>query len=235
MCLFPFPALVFPKNREIPGNSREIIFGNSQTGTTLITIEKQTLKAFMSSFWSYLSVILSDYYTVPVKKAFERHLTCSWLISCTVLLAAFSGQLRDLVIKGKAIYWIDNLEDLYNWKHVTKLHMLVLTDISNFIHNQNETDPMARDFSQRHIEEYIVTTGMRIEDTIDFEAVKRGTAALVYPAHYLQIFKNMMASDRFREDIDFHVSNNGGYSTPLFTATNRAILDENYSLIWDKV
>ena len=36
MCFFPFPALVFPKNREIPGNSREVIFGNSQTGTTLV-------------------------------------------------------------------------------------------------------------------------------------------------------------------------------------------------------
>ena len=36
MCFFPFPALVFPKNREIPGNSREVIFGNSQTGTTLL-------------------------------------------------------------------------------------------------------------------------------------------------------------------------------------------------------
>ena len=35
MWLFPFPALVFPKNREIPGNSREVIFGNSQIGTTL--------------------------------------------------------------------------------------------------------------------------------------------------------------------------------------------------------
>ena len=35
MCFFPFPALVFPKNREISGNSREVIFGNSQTGTTL--------------------------------------------------------------------------------------------------------------------------------------------------------------------------------------------------------
>ena len=35
MCFFPFPALVFPKNREIPGNSREVIFENSQTGTTL--------------------------------------------------------------------------------------------------------------------------------------------------------------------------------------------------------
>ena len=36
MCFFPFPALVFPKNREIPGNSREVIFGNSLTGTTLV-------------------------------------------------------------------------------------------------------------------------------------------------------------------------------------------------------
>ena len=35
MCFFP--ALVFPKNREIPGNSREVIFGNSQTSTTLHT------------------------------------------------------------------------------------------------------------------------------------------------------------------------------------------------------
>ena len=40
MCFFPFPALVFPKNREIPGNSREVIFGNSQTGTTLKISEK---------------------------------------------------------------------------------------------------------------------------------------------------------------------------------------------------
>ena len=35
MWLFPFPSLVFPKNREIPGNSREVIFENSQTGTTI--------------------------------------------------------------------------------------------------------------------------------------------------------------------------------------------------------
>ena len=201
----------------------------------VITIERQTLKAFMSSFWSYLSVILSDYYTVPVNKAFELQLTCSWLISCTVLLAAFSGQLRDLVIKGKSVSWIDNLQDLYNWKHVTKIHLIIMTDLSNFIHNQNETDPMARDFSKREIKEYNANTGKKMEDTIDFEAVRRGTAALVYPVHFLQIFKNMMVSDQFREDIDFHVSSNGGYSTPLFTATNRAILEDKYSMIWDKV
>ena len=46
--LFPFPAIVFPKNREIPGNSREVIFGNSQTGTTL-TVSQKFLN-FMENF-----------------------------------------------------------------------------------------------------------------------------------------------------------------------------------------
>ena len=201
----------------------------------VMSIKRQTLKAFVASFWSYLSVILSGYYTVPANKAFERLLTFSWLINVTVLLAAFSGQLRDLVIKGKPILWIDSIQDLYNWKHVTKIHLLFLTDMSNFIHNHKDTDPMAKDFSNRDLQEFNASKGIKLEDTIDFEAVKRGTAALVYPTQYLQIFKNMMASEQFREDIEFHVSNNGGYSTPLFTATNRAILEDKYSMIWDNV
>ena len=205
------------------------------TMSLIITIQQQKVKTFFTSFWSFLSVILSDYYCVPVKKAIERQLSSSWLISCTILLAAFSGGLRDQVIKGKAIYWIDNVKDLYHSKQISKIHLIMLTDLSNFIKNHKNSNPMAKDFSQRDLQEYNPAMGKKLEDTIDFEAMKRGTAAMVYPAHFIEIFKNKMESDKFREDIDFHVSSNNGYSSPLFTVTNRVTLEDKYSLIWDKV
>ena len=39
-------------------------------------------------------------------------------MSCTVLLAAFSGQLREQIIKPKSIEWINSWKDLIEWQHL---------------------------------------------------------------------------------------------------------------------
>ena len=73
MCFFPFPALVFPKNREIPGNSREVIFGNSQTGTTLLGIDSFPKPC--------LSLLSRNAHTLII--AYKTRLMC--MLCCAVL------------------------------------------------------------------------------------------------------------------------------------------------------
>ena len=65
------------------------------------------------------------------------------------------------------------------------------------------------------------------DNDLDYEGVKEGRVALVWVKHYLEIFKNNLKSDDFREDIDFHVSETGGQSQPFFMLSNKVTLNQS--------
>ena len=67
---------------------------------------------FYDSLWKYTSVLLSHSHSLQSNRISERLLSGVWLMSCTVLLAAFSGLLRDHLLRPDPIYWIDSLQDL---------------------------------------------------------------------------------------------------------------------------
>ena len=59
----------------------------------VVAIPRASINIFFSNLWAHLSIILSDTYSMKtaVMSTADRLLTGVWLMSCTVLLAAFSG------------------------------------------------------------------------------------------------------------------------------------------------
>ena len=153
------------------------------------SLYKQSLKSFFTIFWSYLSVILSDYHTMKTKNIFDRLLLGLWLIVCTLLLSAFSGQLREQILRPRTIHWIDTWDDLYEWKHLKILTFrysaLKLLTISS------PNDTYSQVFSKRidKIESLNHTWVIH-----DIERVKAGEVALVFPNFVFYISKNNLIS-----------------------------------------
>ena len=117
--------------------------------TCVIGVNKWSLRAFFNTFWAYLSALLSEYHSYPDKTIFERWMSCPWLIGCVIFEAAFTGMLRDQILKGEDIHWtyightldiqwtythwIDSLGDLYEWKHITKLQYTDFSDFNKYL------------------------------------------------------------------------------------------------------
>ena len=81
----------------------------------LSTLSIRSKNKFLTVLWSYVSVILSDNYSLKYNAKSDRFLIGVWLMSCTVLLAAISGIFREFLIKAKPIYYIDTWKDLAEW------------------------------------------------------------------------------------------------------------------------
>ena len=202
----------------------------------VIGIARKSVKTLLSTLWSYLSVILSDYYNLKIESTIDRQLTGVWLISCTVLLAAFSGVLRDLLIKPKPIYWIDSLEDLIKWEHLT-IHTLDRSDLSWFMRNF-PNDTMVEAFHKR-----IVTLSgddfeqgrKSYDNDQDYEGVRDGMVAIVAQDIYLNVHKfNMVNKFNMTEDLDFHISRHE-ITQPIFAITNTIRINETMASVLDKV
>ena len=199
----------------------------------VIGLYKRSLKSFFSAFWSYSSVILSDYYSIPKNTRVDRLLSGVWLMSCIVLLASFSGMLRGHVLQPKPIYWIDTWEELYKWNLNIQTHSQ--TDIAGYA--QNEDNTMARAFYQRikWMPEPVTRNGiMNKSQWIDSERLRTGTVAVVLPFQYMQLYKKFIISDDFREDIDFHISHPDKLQ-PYFSITVRETLDQSIVKIYELV
>lgn len=205
----------------------------------------KSLNTVFKSFWSHLSVILSDSYSMKINKRSDRIVSGSWLLVCTVLLSAFSGQLRELLIKPKPIQWIDSWKDLSQWKHITKIQTQPLSNFINYVKVYKDSDPMAKDLSGRveqplEVKQKYYTNGSyNSKLSLDFDGLmaglRAGKVALVYPTHYLQIYKNVLISKNLEEDIDFHISESGDSPQPVFTETNRLTLNKSLAIQWDFV
>ena len=57
--------------------------------------------------------------------------------------------------------------------------------------------------------------------------------ALVHTAENLEIIKQNLIQDDFKEDINFHISESGGVPQPFYTITNRANLNETLAIKLD--
>ena len=81
--------------------------------STVISIHYKSIEVFFKMLWIYSSVILSDYYAIKFSKTFDRIISGVWLIACTVLLAAISGQLWNQLIRRQPLEMIESWNDLY--------------------------------------------------------------------------------------------------------------------------
>ena len=187
------------------------------------------MKTFFVTFWAYLSVIISDTYTIKMKTLLERNLMGIWLMSCTVLLAAFAGLLRNLMIKPKPIYWIDSWNDLGQWQHLN----IVTSSFGEIYYYVNHyvTDSLAKNFAKR----IMVTDHDKLAgdesnwDRADFGVIKDHKVALVGDLYYLDIAKqNLISRYAMIEDLDFHISKSEDrISQPTFTLTNRLTFNDS--------
>ena len=159
-----------------------------------------------------------------------------WLMACLLLLSAFSGQLREQILRPRKIHWIDTWDDLHEWKHLK-----IVTYVNSVLKMFTDVSPddiYSKEFSKRFeiIDESLENTW----DIPDIEMVKAGQVAVVYPHHALQIAKNTLVSDDFQEDIDFHISKyeygeNSDEMQPYYVMTSRESLNETLTKIFGLV
>ena len=146
-------------------------------------------------------------------------------MSCTVLLAAFSGQLRQQQMKPKPIHYIKTWDDLYKEKDI-KIQTCDLCDLSNYIKNFG----VEKDFLDRttFIEQDEQLVGqMDMFKKLDLDGMKDGRVAIVEQTHILQIYMKQFISNSFKKDQDFHLSK--GEPKPVFISINLGKLDHSLS------
>ena len=174
-----------------------------------ISVIKRRIQDFFSYIWIFTSVLLSNSHSIKRKSLSDRVLTGVWLMSCIVLLAAFSGLLRDQLLRPDPIYWIDSFQDLYEWKG--QIQTSKGGYFNTFIQN-NLNDPMANNFRNR----LNVTAGLVNKDdsAIDYRGICEGRTAVVTVLQWLQMMKVKLTD--CREDIDYHISRMEEISQPMF-------------------
>ena len=136
-----------------------------------------------------------------MKTTFERLLRGLWLIVCTLLLFAFSGLLRQQILRPKSVQWIDSWEDLHQWKDL-KIQTNYISEIKAFTESF-PNDPISKDFTKRFL-----PNEQDDSRTWNFDkaGLINGQVAIVYPYIVEQIIKNDLILDGLQEDIDFHIS-----------------------------
>ena len=196
------------------------------------SLYKQSLKSFFTTFWAYLSVILSDYYSIKVKTFLERTLAGIWLLSCTIFLAAFSGHLREQILRPAPIEWINSWEDLHEWKDMT-IEVNYHSNIKSLIKSEPD-HPFSKDFKNRLQFDEEDEKTQKDSFNIDIEGMKSGRVAVSYPSVILQILKHNFIDENFKEDIDFHISQSG-FTGPFFTISNPDTFNDSMAKKYDLV
>ena len=82
------------------------------TLSLLVAIKSKSLKMFHDKLWSHIAIILSEHYSRVFDDNVDMFFKGLWLVSCTIMLAAFPGPLLDRMMKPQPIYLIDSYKDL---------------------------------------------------------------------------------------------------------------------------
>ena len=172
-------------------------------------------------------VLLSKSLTIIVNRISERLLLGLWLMTCTVLLAAFAGLVRNQLLRPDPIYWIDSLKDLYDWKEV-KIQTFQGTYLDKFTEH-NIHDPMASNFRDRLKLLYYFQAKENL-NYVDFSGIVEGRTAFVGFLHLLTYIKYCLS--HMEEDIDYHISTYQEVSEPICFWTNGVRLNQ---LMFDQI
>ena len=202
-------------------------------------LSKRSLKTFFKTFWIHISQILNDF-SLPHKprKPMETILSAIWLLSCTVLLAAFSGHVRNRQLIPKPVVWIDSWQDLYERKDMI-IETSEIMSIVFYIANFKEKDDMAKNFKARTKiikEEEFYNGHKSIRNNLDYQGLVDGKVAIVFDRDLLHAYKDVLVEKyKLQEDRDFHISDYGDITQPVFTTINRWKIDQDLADIWNKV
>ena len=195
------------------------------------------MMTFFNYLWKYCTVIFSDHYSTRVTKGVDRLLSGIWLVSCTVLLAAFAGLLREQMMKTLPIRWIDSLDDLYSeeWRDL----FILSTDATEIAYARDgghkefniPEEALNRLLTVSHIDYEL---GL-IPSEWNVEQVYEGTVAIWSTLGYLQWFRRQLIKKGLQEDIDFHISRSGTIGQPYFIMINQFRFDTNMTNTLNKM
>ena len=194
---------------------------------------KLSLKNFTWSLLSSSSILVGQGINMKRRGFGVTMLLSSWVISCLVLSSAFSGQIRNQLLKGDTTLWIDSWHDLHKWKQMT-IFTFFGSGLQNYI-DEYPNDSISIDFKSRYIHDGSFMKSTDFYKNIDWNGIRRGKVALLWDRHLLDVLKRELLSDEFVEDIDFHISKSGDISQIVFMLTNKLKLDERLTMVLDKV
>jgi hypothetical protein len=188
----------------------------------VMSIMRGSIRTFFSSVWQLLTVLLSDYMTRTWRTIHEKIIVFFWLLLAgVVLFSAFTGCLWSFMIKKTPTQKIDSWLDLHQkWKD-QKIITLKIGNFADFV--TNDESEMARDFKSRC---ELTEPENMLNDSFNMKAIDRtlsGKYVFVfeyYALRYLGIQfnsdKNFNLKNRYRNGIQYHVSNTGGGTVPYF-------------------
>ena len=153
-----------------------------------------------------------------------------WLLMCVILTAAFSGMLRDLLIKPRPIYWVDSWDDLVNWNEL-KIQTPVLGSFVNFIRKNPDHYWSKEIINNKRLQIFQPSIlNDNLDKAFDFDGIANGKVALVLPSQYLHVLKNNLVVRGLEEDIDFHISKNGDHLVSCFVFYSEKNMN-NYQIV----
>ena len=207
----------------------------------VLCLNQKSFKQFFKILWKYSSVLLSECNSFTISKGFiEKLIATLWLMSCFILMSAFAGQLWQLLVRSQPIYQIESWNDLYSkpeWKDL-KIQTYKELDMYNFAKDpQNANNPMAQDFNKRFVNllnplDYLFG-GKNFDKDIDYKGLMEGRLVQVHNRDFLQVIKKNIIEMGYREDIDFHISQYGSGTQPVFLASNPKIMNETLGKAFD--
>ena len=190
----------------------------------VMSVHKKSIKVFFETFWSYFSVILHGSCDIDTKASLV--MPNLWLLSCTILLAAFSGKLLTFLMIPQPVYWINSWDDLFEWKHL-KIQTITQTDLGYFITN-NPNNSVTQALSSRSFLYPLSILSDPLLKMLDLKGVSDGNVAIVFPSQYLHVFKRYLMKRDMIEDMDFHISEFGDPWKPYFIWYNTRNLNKFY-------
>jgi hypothetical protein len=114
---------------------------------------EKSIHKIQNTIWRYISILLSEpfphiSYRKAIKMLSQRIMLSVWLLSCTVLLAAFSGVLRNFFINYISSDIIDTYQQLYS-----RSDLKIITTYERYfdllVQNYKSENYMLKDFSNR--------------------------------------------------------------------------------------
>ena len=196
----------------------------------VISVYRKSVKVFISNLWSYSSVIINGSYNLDQSCTFTMIISSNWLFMCVILMASFSGMLKDLLIKPRPIHFIDSWDDLVNWKHV-QIHTTILSSLVNFV-RKNPDHYWSKEIinNKRLITFQPSILNTNLDKAFDFDGIAKGKVALLLPSQYLNVLKYNLVERGLEEDIDFHISKFGASLKSCFVFHSQKNMN-NYQIL----
>ncbi|CAG2115864.1 unnamed protein product [Medioppia subpectinata] len=188
----------------------------------------------LETMWSYLSVLLSDYFNVKqIKKSFDRLFAGLWLIICLMLLSLYSAKQYDIMIAGQTYDMIETYDDLHakpQWTHLN-IHAYSVEYLNQIMYDITDRNKIALKLLKRFVvkEPFGLLTNISQLRQL-YKDVLAGNAVIIAPkflGYYLLRNIESIFGNSYRQDIDYHISTADISKTFYFWGVNNERLNQS--------